>query len=45
MEVNTTCGLRGSMCCDDGSSYNIIIYLMTMVWIAVFIIGVKVKKD
>ena len=45
MEVNTTCGLRGSMCCDESSSFNLIIYLITMVWIAVFIIGVKVKKD
>jgi len=47
MEVNTTCGLRGSVCCneDKGGSIDMILYLITMVWIAIFFVGVKVKRE
>lgn len=44
MEVNTTCGLRGScICYNQNEDINItaILYLFTIIWIAIFIISIK----
>lgn len=47
MEVNKTCGLRGSCYCFNGDDNKIdtILYFIMMIWIAVFIVGVKIKKE